>query len=132
MIELGPPYNTEIPIRPISDYEIDCARRASYDVVKNKESRDLLFKIKTGLVSMDTELGDVDLKDVAEGLLEVDYWVVYFAIKDFSNPTVNIEDIKKMVGVKDIAREVYKLSGVIKESEEALEKFPERKKDNSG
>ena len=78
-------YNGEqLPLRPISSYELD---QCFFNALKGatKETAEIFLKLKMGLIkgtqkfNYDNELLS-NLRDYFDNL---DYWVVYYGMKDF-------------------------------------------------
>lgn len=127
-------YNGEqLPLRPISSMELDqCFFNALYFTEPN--IADLVIKIKLRLIDPKTKI-DVDNKKLAQILNyynNVDYWIVYSAMKDFQDSDFTKEEkgfnyVKQMRNIHQIAQEVLRHSYQPKEVIQEIIKSDEGK-----
>jgi len=131
-------YNGEqIPLRPISSLELDQCFFNALTYIED-EIADLVIKIKLRLLDPKTKI-DIDNKKLAQILNyynNVDYWIVYFSMKDFEdNEFSKLEDgipkglqfIKKMRNIHRIAQEILSYSYQPKEVIQEIIKTDEGK-----
>lgn len=85
-----------LPIRPLSTYETDCVFIKAVEGVStfifNK-----VIKLKLGLIKYEQEidLNKNNYKDFLTYFNEIDYWTVYFAMKDFQSEEFSMPDYSK-------------------------------------
>ena len=123
-------YNGEpLPLRPISSFELDeCFYKGL--AYADSEIAELVVNIKLGLISVKSKI-DYDNKKLAElkkYFDSIDYWIVFYGMKDFQdidfskeidNMPKGLEEIKKMQHIHKIASKIltysYQKQEVIKE-----------------
>lgn len=85
-----------LPIRPLSTYELD---RVFIQAVEGVSSFifDSVIKLKLGLVKSEQEidLNKNNYRDLLTYFNEIDYWTVYFAMKDFQPEDFSMPDFSK-------------------------------------
>jgi len=100
-----------LPLRPISSYELDdCFYRAL--IGATEQIAELVVKLKLGQIKKDQEI-PIDNKKLAElkrYFDALDYWIVYYGMKDFQEETFSILDVKKMRSVHAISMEILTYS----------------------
>ena len=123
-------YNGEqLPLRPISSYELDQCFYYSL-IFADSEVSDFVIKLKLGIINPQAKI-DIDNSKYAEikkYFDSLDYWIVYYGMKDFqdfdfqkeTNKIPNgIEIVKEMDFVHEISSEIlsysYQPKEVIKE-----------------
>jgi len=110
-----------ITLRPLTSMEIDEAQNMACDEIDDVR----LIKTIT-----DIKLGKTDLMDkmptnpefyakIRRFYNTIDYWLVYYAMKDFMPKDFSIDDVEKMQYVHEIAERVIKICG--KQSKEVIE-----------
>jgi hypothetical protein len=102
-------YNGEkLPLRPISSYELD---QCFFNALKGatKEIAEIFLKLKMGLVkgSQKITYNNKLLAELRDYFDNLDYWVVYYGMKDFQEDSFSIEDVKKMQHIHQIALRIY-------------------------
>jgi len=120
-------YNGEkIPLRPISSYELD---QCFYKALKNadKKTAEIFLKLKMGIIkgSQKITYDNNLLAELRNYFDNLDYWVVYYGMKDFQDDSFSIEDVKKMQHVHEIATRIYGSSYQTKEIIEEIIKDKE-------
>jgi len=105
-------YNGEkIPLRPISSYELDqCFFKALKGA--DKQTAEIFLKLKMDIIKGSQKIAYDNnlLAELGNYFNHLDYWVVYYGMKDFQDESFSIEDIKKMQHVHEIARRIYDAS----------------------
>lgn len=114
-------YNGEqLPLRPISSFELDdCFFKSLY--FADKEIADLVVKIKLSLVSIkdNWEYDNKRLAELKKYFDDLDYWIVYHAMKDFQDIDFQkpedgfpkgIKLVRQMQHIHEIATEVLTYS----------------------
>jgi len=110
-----------ITLRPLTSMEIDEAQNMACDEIDDVR----LIKTIT-----DIKLGKTDLMDkmptnpefyakIRRFYNTMDYWLVYYSMKDFMPEDFFIDDVEKMQYVHEIAERVIKICG--KQSKEVIE-----------
>lgn len=127
----------QLPLRPISSFELD---ESFNNALLNAEDEiaELVVKIKLSLVDLKSKI-DIDNKKFAnlKKFYElVDYWIVFFAMKDFQDEDFTKPDgifpsgfnnILKMKHVHDIAKKILNFSYQPKEVIQEIVKNEEGK-----
>lgn len=107
------PYDTQqIPIRAVSSAEFDDAKNKSVGICDEKLARQIL-QIQLGTLKGKIDLTTIPLEmftNYLRYLQEFDYWVVYHSMKDFRDSSFNIEDVRKMRYVHEMAIEAISMS----------------------
>ena len=106
--------NYTIKIRPINSLECDKAEHNSL-LIKEVDSKlaKFIMQIKLGKISLTTELNDLPSSlytALRRYYMEIDYWIVYYSMKDFQPEDFKIDDVRKMRYVHEIARKVLDMS----------------------
>jgi len=102
-------YNGEkLPLRPISSYELD---QCFYNALKGakKETAEIFFKLKMDIIKGSQEITYDNnlLAELRNYFDNLDYWVVYYGMKDFQDDSFSFDDIKTMQHVHEMARHIY-------------------------
>ena len=102
-IKLGTDYKeyfnykgSSLPIRPLSTYELDQAMENALKGISPLVF-DSVIKVKIGLINKDQELEDLHPSLYIHFLRyynELDYWTVYFAMKDFQSEKFSMPDFE--------------------------------------
>ena len=110
-----------IPLRALSDYEIDEARYAAMDNADDKIAG-ILLKVRLGLLNGSKIKFEAIPKQMyaayAKFIIDVDMWIVYYAMCDFMPPDFTINDVKKLRHVHKMAFEILNYS--VKPQEEVI------------
>jgi len=113
-------FGEQLPLRPISTFELDECFYNALAFAEN-EIAELVVKLKLRLISPKTQI-KIDNEKYAElqkYYNSLDYWIVFFAMKDFQDEDFTKPDnriprglhlVKKMRDVHKIAREVLNTS----------------------
>jgi len=99
-------------LRPLTSYELDKAEREGYKFVDSNLAK-LIMRIRLGDVALTQELGAMPpqlFTAVDHYYKEVDYWIVFYSMKDFQSKHFNIEDVRKMRYVHDMAMKILGMS----------------------
>lgn len=102
----------EITIRPLSSYELDNAEKEGYKYVTSNLAK-LIMRIRLKDVSLTKMLGKIPpemFTAINKYYKEVDYWIIYYSMKDFQPEDFSINDVRKMRYVHDIALKVINMS----------------------
>lgn len=102
----------EITIRPLSSYELDNAEKEGYKYVTSNLAK-LIMRIRLKDVSLTKMLGKIPpemFTAINRYYKEVDYWIIYYSMKDFQPEDFSINDVRKMRYVHDIALKVINMS----------------------
>lgn len=106
-----------LPLRPISSFEFDQCFYKALEFAPNKVSS-LVIKLKLKLIdpSREIDVSDEGYAKLQEFYDSIDYWIVYYAMKDFQDewftkPDYNTEEthpkgfyqVLKMIDVHEIA-----------------------------
>lgn len=122
-----------LPIRPLSTYEIDEIIKKVIREGISPQTYDSIIKLKLNILSPEQKR-DISISDYQEYLTyfnEIDYWIVYYAMKDFQPEKFSKPDfdgdfqefknwdennpkgyyiVKKMKYVHDIAKDVKNMT----------------------
>jgi len=108
-----------LPIRPLSTYELDeCLKNAVEGIPSS--IFDKVVKLKLDIIKdIDVNLNQRNYKEFLTYYNEIDYWTVYYSIKDFQDEEFSMPDyeqekehpkgyytVKKMDYVHEIAKEI--------------------------
>ncbi len=107
---------TLIPMRPLRSSELDDARWHGYEFVSPKLAR-LIVNIKLGKFKIVHELKEVAPEmfiNIDKFDSEIEYWIVYHAMKDFRDKSFTIDDVRNMRYVHDMAKFVLAMSSAPK------------------
>lgn len=93
------PYNSgkePLPVRPISSFELDQCFYNALDNCENDKIASFVVKYRIGLIKGDTgvDISNNGYKELISFYNEIDYWVVYFGMKDFQKPDFSKTDFK--------------------------------------
>ena len=83
-----------LPIRPLSSYELDQALLKAIQEGISQKALQSVIKIKLKLQDKDSKI-DLNIEDYQDFLKyynEIDYWVVFFAMKDFQPENFSLPD----------------------------------------
>jgi hypothetical protein len=117
----------QIPIRAVSSAEIDDARYKSLGTCDNKLAA-LIVKLRLGLLEGKVNLDDIPVEmyiNYVKYIYEFDYWVVYYAMKDFRDSSFCINDVRLMRHVHKIAQEASNMSSTNRNIIDMILKTPE-------
>lgn len=114
-----------LPVRPLSSYELD---QCYYKALEGAPSgvANFVVKIKMGMIKKDMELGDIDnqnYKRLIEFYDAIDYWIVYYGMKDFQGEDFQKPDYDKIEGypqgyyiIKEKMEDVHHIANYIKDA----------------
>lgn len=112
------PYDGEmIPVRPIASYEMDQSEEKGLNLVDARLAR-FIVDIKLGRMKLTDQLNDIPpelYKNIRKFYLEIDYWIVYYGMKDFQPETFSIEDVQKMKYIHEMTKFIIDMSAGSKE-----------------
>lgn len=110
---------TELKYRALSSTEFDRARYKTLTMLTPKLTG---FLLKIKLHVYDVRKVDWDkippklFKSYYTFMKEVEYWIVYYSMKDYMPSDFSIDDVKKMNFVHDLAKKIYELSSASKKN----------------
>ena len=118
---------TMIPLRPLTSFELDDARWHGYEFASPKLAR-LLVNIKLGKYKILDELKDYPAElyaNIDKFDAEIEYWMVFYSMKDFRDDSFTIDDVRKMRYVHEMARFILDMSSAPRDVVLEIIKTPE-------
>ena len=106
----------EVRLRPLSSYELDLAEEEGLKVVDSKVAQ-LIMRIRlheTKLTEKLKEFPPEMFRNINKFYKTVDYWIVYYSMKDFQPPNFSIEDVKQMKYIHGMAKTILNISSIKK------------------
>lgn len=121
--------NGLVLIRPLTELELEEAELAMFDAVKDPDTRKFAFDSMMNGGSEDEEEVEFDTSKVnftefVKASNEFMYKICYLAMCDFTD-AFEINDLKKIPGVKDLGEEILRISGYNSDTIEMVEEFRE-------
>jgi hypothetical protein len=107
-----------VTLRPLTSSELDDATLKALYIVDSRLVVTLV-NIRLGIYRADERLKDIppelmiNLKKYKD---EIDYYITFYAMKDFMPPEFTLEDVRKMHHVHEIATKVLSMSIVPKDT----------------
>jgi len=95
----------DIVLRAVSSTELDDAKYKSQELCDDKLAR-MILKMRLGQLNGKFDIDSIPAdmyKNYIKYILEFDYWITYYAMKDFQPADFNFEDVRKMRYVHEIA-----------------------------
>lgn len=91
------PYNygkEPLPLRPISSFELDQCIYNSLENCSNENVISFIIKFKLGIIKGDEniELSPDAYKELLKYYNEIDYWIIYYGMKDFQDISFSTPD----------------------------------------
>ena len=104
-------------IRPLSSIEMDGAERAALKTINSEQMFSFIVALKNGNIKMEqiTKTSPKMIKALFDYYHEINYWVCFYAMKDFQPSTFTIDDVKRMQFVHETAEQVLRMSSPNKE-----------------
>lgn len=113
-------------IRPLTELEVEEAEFIMFEAVKDPKTRAFasdLAKAQANGEELDEEkYADVDFASFIKASNDFMFKIAYMAMRDFTDD-FNMEDLKKIPGIKELAGEVMRISGQTKDAVEMVEEF---------
>jgi len=109
------PYdNFQLTLRPITSMELDDAERKAGDMLTPRLTK-LLVDVKMGRINpekfkFDEEIPEQMYLQLRNFYMDIDYWIVYYSMKDFMPQDFTIEDVRKMTEIHRIAQHIMDIS----------------------
>jgi hypothetical protein len=105
-------YNITIPFRPISDYERSIAISNALNTLTKEFPKDSIEKLKDIIsgVKKSNNLNSESSLLLTRYFLEYKAEVVFLAIRDFCQPDLTIDVVKKMRGLDELFEDIQKYS----------------------
>lgn len=101
-----------VTYRALSSYEVDKCRYNSMELCDDKLAR-FILRLRLGQLNGKLNLDNVPAelyKNYVRYLLEFDYWILFYATKDFQPSDYSIDDVRKMQDVHTLAQKIIDFS----------------------
>jgi hypothetical protein len=102
----------DITLRAVSSSELDDAKYKSQELCDDKLAR-MILRMRMGQINGKIDIDSIPAelyKNYIKYILEFDYWVVYYAMKDFQPTDFSFDDVRKMRYVHEIADIIINIS----------------------
>ncbi len=114
-------------IRPLSEIEMEECELVMFNTLKDQATLDFAFGLTPDKLKDMNDNGipdDVNVFEFIKANNEFLYNVAYKAMKDFTDE-FSIEDMKKIPGIKELGKEVQRISGYTPEALDQVADFRE-------
>lgn len=103
-------YKVSIPFRPISDYERSIAISNTLMKLEDEFASEDIDKIRDIVTGVNKDLDGKTSMILTRYFLEFKAEIVYMAIKDFCQPDLTIDVVKKMRGLDELFEDIQEYS----------------------
>lgn len=117
----------KVLIRPLTEIEVEECELAMFQAIKDPATLEFMFNITPENLKTMQEGGvpaGVNPIEFIKANNEYMYTVAFNAMKDFTD-SFTIDQMKKIPGIKDLAKEVLRISGYSAETLEQVAEFRE-------